>query len=71
MRDTNGEQTAGTARGAWRPSLPAFEDCYSTIPGTIAQVSEDRGYDTRAAYEAVLVCGAAANHRAEAERENE
>jgi len=26
------------------------------IPGTIAQVSGDRGYDTRAAYEAVLDC---------------
>jgi hypothetical protein len=32
----------------------------SQIPGTIAQVSGDRGYDTRAAYEAVLACGAVA-----------
>ena len=30
------------------------------IPGTIAQVSGDRGYDTRAAYEAVLARGAVA-----------
>jgi hypothetical protein len=30
----------------------------SKIPDTIAQVSGDRGYDTRAAYEAVLACGA-------------
>lgn len=30
------------------------------IPDTIAQVSGDRGYDTRAAYDAVLACGAAA-----------
>ena len=32
----------------------------SQIPSTIAQVSGDRGYDTRAAYEAVLACGAVA-----------
>ena len=32
----------------------------SQIPGAIAQVSGDRGYDTRAAYEAVLACGAVA-----------
>ena len=32
----------------------------SQIPGTIAQVSGGRGYDTRAAYEAVLACGAVA-----------
>jgi hypothetical protein len=32
----------------------------SQIPGTIAQVSGDRGYDTRAAHEAVLACGAVA-----------
>lgn len=32
----------------------------SRIPGTIAQVSGDRGYDTRATYEAVLACGAVA-----------
>ena len=32
----------------------------SQIPGTIAQVSGDRGYDTRAAYETVLACGAVA-----------
>jgi len=32
----------------------------SRIPGAIAQVSGDRGYDTRAAYEAVLACGAVA-----------
>jgi hypothetical protein len=32
----------------------------SQIPGTIAQVSGDRGYDTRASYEAVLACGAVA-----------
>ena len=31
----------------------------SQIPDPIAQVSADRGYDTRAAYEAVLACGAA------------
>jgi hypothetical protein len=37
--------------------LPAL---LSQIPGTIAQVSGDRGYDTRAAYEAVLACGAVA-----------
>jgi hypothetical protein len=32
----------------------------SRIADTIAQVSGDRGYDTRAAYEAVLACGAVA-----------
>jgi hypothetical protein len=32
----------------------------SQIPGTIAQVSDDRGYDTRAAYDAVLACGVVA-----------
>lgn len=32
----------------------------SQIPGTMTQVSGDRGYDTRAAYEAVLACGAVA-----------
>jgi hypothetical protein len=32
----------------------------SQIPGTIAQVSGDRGYDTRAAYDAVLARGAVA-----------
>ena len=32
----------------------------SKIPDTIAQVSGDRGYDTRAAYEAVLARGAVA-----------
>jgi hypothetical protein len=32
----------------------------SQIPGTIAEVSSDRGYDTRATYEAVLACGAVA-----------
>jgi len=37
--------------------LPAL---LSQITGTIAQVSGDRGYDTRAAYEAVLACGAIA-----------
>jgi hypothetical protein len=37
--------------------LPAL---LSQIPGAIAQVSGDRGYDTRAAYEAVLACGAVA-----------
>ncbi len=30
------------------------------IPGAIAQVSGDRGYDTRAAYDSVLACGAVA-----------
>ncbi len=37
--------------------LPAL---LSQIPGAIAPVSGDRGYDTRAAYEAVLACGAVA-----------
>ena len=32
----------------------------SRMADTIAQVSGDRGYDTRAAYEAVLACGAVA-----------
>ncbi len=32
----------------------------SRIRDTIAQVSGDRGYDTRAAYEAVMACGAVA-----------
>jgi hypothetical protein len=38
----------------WLPTL------LSRIPDTIAQVSGDQGYDTGAAYEAVLACGAVA-----------